>query len=138
GEVACGTAASPYMITCTQNGAPYDSEHTWLSLFLGNLHPRNNGTLHGSLLRFDQTEFGASAANDMDTNGTVFVPKQCANGARCALVLALHGCLQTHAVIGDKWVTESGIDEWADTNNIVVLYPYAQAGQYPNPYNPNG
>ena len=138
GEVPCGTAASPYMIACSQNGAPYDSEQRWLSLFFGPLNPRNGGASHGSLMRFDQTEFGASAANDMDTNGTVFVPQACAAGATCGFVLAFHGCLQGHAQIGDRWVTEAGIDAWADTNAIVVLYPYAVAGQYPNPYNPNG
>jgi hypothetical protein len=72
GELPCGTAASPYMIACSQNGQPYDSEQKFLSLFLGNLSARNGGALRGSLMRFDQTEFGAGAANSMDTNGTVF------------------------------------------------------------------
>jgi poly(3-hydroxybutyrate) depolymerase len=35
-------------------------------------------------------------------------------------------------------VTESGIDEWADTNKIIVLYPYAVPAPGPTPYNPNG
>ncbi|HTW85568.1 MAG TPA: PHB depolymerase family esterase [Candidatus Sulfotelmatobacter sp.] len=139
GQVACGTAAEPYMIACEgANGQPYDSEQTWLTLFLGTLQPRNDGTLRGALLRFDQTEFGASAANSMDTNGTVFVPQTCAAGASCGLVVALHGCLQGHAQIGDDFVTEGGIDQWADGNGIVVLYPYAVESAGPQPYNPQG
>ncbi len=137
GEVPCGTAASPYMIACTQNGQPYDSEKTWLSMFFGNLNAKSAAP-HGSLLRFDQTEFGASASNSMDTNGTVFVPQACTAGAACGFVVVFHGCLQGHAVIGDKFVTESGIDAWADTNNVIVLYPYAVAAPGPTPYNPNG
>ncbi len=32
-------------------------------------------------------------------------------------------------------MTDSGIDEWADTNKIIVLYPYAVAAPGPTPYN---
>ncbi len=137
GEVPCDTAASPFMIACAQQGATYDSEQTWLSLFLGPLNARS-ASLHGSLLRFDQTEFGASASNSMDTNGTVYVPQPCAAGALCSFVVVFHGCKQGHAFIGDKFVTEAGVDEWADTNNVIVLYPYAVASQAPGPVNPNG
>jgi poly(3-hydroxybutyrate) depolymerase len=137
GEVPCGTAASPFMIACTQNGQLYDSEQKWLTLFFGTLSPRASA-VQGSLTRFDQTEFGAGASNSMDTNGTVFVPQACAAGATCGFVVAFHGCKQGHAFIGDRFVIESGIDEWADTNKIIVLYPYAVAAPGPTPYNPNG
>ncbi len=138
GEVACGTAASPYMIACNKGARPYDSVKTWMTQFFGRLEPRNDGPARGTLRRFDQTEFGATAANSLDTNGYVFVPAACARGASCGLVLALHGCLQNQALIGQKFVTESGIDAWADGNRVVVLYPYAVQAQGPNPYNPQG
>ncbi|GAC1433109.1 MAG: PHB depolymerase family esterase [Candidatus Velthaea sp.] len=138
GEVPCGTAASPFMITCTSGTQPYDSERTWLSLFFGNLNPRNAGPLRGRLLKFDQSEFGAGASNSRDTTGYEFVPTACAAGATCGLVVAFHGCLQGQAQIGNKFVAESGIDEWADTNHIIVLYPYAVEAPGPSPYNPKG
>lgn len=138
GEVPCAVAASPYMIACAQNGQTYDSEKTWLTMLFGALTGRNSAALHGSRMRFDQTEFGAGAANSMDTNGTVFVPQACAAGATCGFVLVFHGCLQVHSEIGDKFVTESGIDQWADANNVIVLYPYAVKAPGPVPYNPNG
>lgn len=137
GELACGTQASPYMIRCTAVAASYDSERTWLTMFLGRLKPRNGGALRGRLIRFDQTEFGAAASNSMDTNGYLFVPKDCAAGARCALVLAFHGCLQTQADIGTKFIAQSGIDAWADSNGVIVLYPYAVKSSV-QPLNPNG
>jgi len=123
GTVACGTAASPYMIDC--NG--YDSEKTWLTLFLGSLNAKNTGTLNGSLINFNQDPFGGGS-NDLDTNGWVFVPQSCASGTQCSLVVALDGCAQYQAAIGTDFVTESGIDQWADTNNIIVLYPYQTTG----------
>ena len=137
GELACGTLGSPFMVVCDEGTRPYDSERTWLSAFFGRLEPRNDGRLRGDLINFDQTEFGASATNSMDTNGYVFIPKECSRWRPCGLVVAFHGCLQTQADIGTKFVTESGIDEWADTNGIVVLYPYA-AKSATVPFNPQG
>ncbi|BDE07496.1 depolymerase [Vulcanimicrobium alpinum] len=138
GELACSTQASPYMVRCSNAAGAYDSEQTWLQAFFGSLSPRNGGTLSGSLLPFDQTAFGASASNSMDNTGYVFVPHNCAKGARCGLVVALHGCLQTQADIVLRFITESGIDEWADRNSIVVLYPYAIKSSSPTAYNPQG
>jgi poly(3-hydroxybutyrate) depolymerase len=137
GELACGTLGSPFMISCNAGSQPYDSVAVWLNAFFGGLHSRNDGVLRGSLINFNQTEFGAAASNSMDTNGYVFVPKHCSVGNQCGLVVAFHGCLQTQADIGTKFVTESGINEWADTNNIVVLYPYAVKSATV-PTNPNG
>jgi poly(3-hydroxybutyrate) depolymerase len=125
------------MIACSLGSRAYDSERVWLSAFLGRLEPRNDGRLRGQLVNFDQTEFGAAATNSMDTNGYAFVPQRCADRQRCSLVLALHGCLQTQADIGTKFITESGIDEWADNNDMVVLYPYAVKSMTV-PFNPQG
>jgi poly(3-hydroxybutyrate) depolymerase len=127
GTVACGTESSPYMIMCDQGSTVYDSEKTWLSLFLGTLSAKNTGTLTGSLQNFSQTPFGGGS-NDLDTSGWVFVPASCANGTSCSLVVAIHGCEQYQAVINNEFATESGIDQWADTNNIIVLYPYVTTG----------
>ena len=137
GELPCGTLGSPFMIACSAGARPYDSEQVWMEAFFGKLHPRNDGRLRGKLVNFDQTEFGASASNSMDTNGYVFVPDSCEDGRPCGLVVAFHGCLQTQADIGSKFVTESGIDEWADSNGVVVLYPYAVKSATV-PFNPQG
>lgn len=137
GELACGTQASPYMIRCTNGGTAYDSEQTWLRTFYGPLKARTVGPLGGTLVNFDQTAFGAGPANSMDTNGWAFVPKSCAAGHPCGLLVAFHGCQQTQADIGTKFVAESGLDPWADRNGIVVLYPYAVRSNTV-PYNPQG
>ena len=137
GELDCGTSGSPYMVKCAANGTVYDSVQTWLTMFLGALNPRNNGKLQGTLLAFDQSEFGATPDLSMSPTGSVFVPRSCTEGRTCGFVLALHGCLQQSALIGDRWVTESGIDEWADTNGLVVLYPDTIASAAPGPTNPN-
>lgn len=33
------------------------------------------------------------------------------------------GCLQQSALVGLRWVTEASVNEWADTNGLVVLQP---------------
>jgi poly(3-hydroxybutyrate) depolymerase len=131
GTVACSTLSSPYMIKCDQGSSVYDSEKTWLTMFFGTLNARNGGTLGGSLINFDQTEFGTAAG--LDTNGWIFVPQSCASGTQCGLVVALDGCQQYQAAIGTEFVTEAGIDEWADSNKIIVLYPYQTTVSGSNP-----
>ena len=120
GEAACGTTRIPFVLDC----GSYDSERTWLERFLGRLHPKNAGALHGRLVPFDQSEFNAAAAS-LDRRGWVFVPQGCAAGRRCTLVVALHGCLQNQSLTGTTFAREAGLDQWADTNDIIVLYPNA-------------
>lgn len=137
GELPCGTAGTPYMVSCSADGVVYDSVKTWLTLFLGPLKPRNNGKLSGTLAAFDQTEFGASPLVSMSPTGSVFVPGPCRRGDTCGVVLALHGCLQEASRIGNRWVAQAGINEWADTNKVVVVYPDTLASSAPGVTNPN-
>jgi hypothetical protein len=53
------------------------------------------------------------------------VPLACAQGATCRVHIAFHGCQQTDALIGDRFRAEAGYNRWADTNNLIVLYPQA-------------
>src|SRR5262249_59124115 len=43
------------------------------------------------------------------------------------LVVALHGCLQSAELLGAEFYSKIGVNEWADSNGIVVLYPQAHA-----------
>jgi poly(3-hydroxybutyrate) depolymerase len=128
---ACGATASPFLNNCG-----FDAEQTFLTTLYGTLSPRRTGSLTGSLLAFDQNEFlgGSAGAYSMDSTGYVFVPAACASGSTCKLLVALHGCAQGYQQVGSAFVTNSGINEWADTNNIIVLYPQA----IETSYNPNG
>jgi poly(3-hydroxybutyrate) depolymerase len=119
GNNACTTAASPYISNCSFDGAGAILQHVY-----GPLAARNNGTLGGSFLQFNQSEF-ISTPNSygMDTTGWLYVPAACASGAACKLHIAFHGCQQNYATIGDRFVRNTGYARWADTNNIIVLFP---------------
>ena len=154
GPLNCGTQASPYVIGCHQgsdqasaagsgNAAPgpfYDSVAVWLTRFLGTLKPKNTGTLNGTIVPFDQNQFAPdqdAAAISMDNTGYAFVPADCTGGKRCRLILALHGCNQSYSAIGMTFIQTAGINEWADTNQVIVLYPQTIATAATG-YNPQG
>ena len=132
--VPCSYLEAPYMNHCG-----FDAERTFLTQFYGTLNARNNGTLGGSFIQFNQDAFCPNshcAAISMDSTGWLFVPKNCAQGQACRLLVALHGCSQNQETIGTTFVQYAGINEWADSNNIIVLYP--QTINASVPYNPYG
>jgi hypothetical protein len=103
-----------------------------LSTIYGPLEPPRSGPLSGRIVPFDQAEFvpgKAAEANGLSNTGYLYVPKACEAGAMppCRLHLALHGCLQSAEVLSDEFYTKVGLNEWADTNRIIVLYPQAHA-----------
>ena len=84
------------------------------------------------LVPFDPTEFvpgEAAHANGLSDTGFLYVPKGCAGVAPrlCRLQVVLHGCTQSAETLGDAFYAHVGLNEWADTNRIVVLYPQAHA-----------
>ena len=120
GDSTCGISMSPYVSNCQ-----YDGAGAVLKWMYGDMKARNMGTATGSIVPYAQTgKFGAAG---MDTTGYLYVPKACAAGASgvCKLHVVMHGCLQSYSQIGNKFITNSGYTKWADTNNVLVLFPQA-------------
>ena len=129
---ACSWLSLPFLNNCG-----VDVEQAFLTRFYGNLYARNSSA-QGSYVQFNQNAWCSKsncAAIGMDGTGWLYVPKVCTTGA-CKLVVALHGCEQNQQTIGTAFVRGSGINEWADTNSILVLYPQTIASSIP--YNPEG
>ena len=120
GDNACGTAASPYISNCSFDGAG-----AMLKQFYGTLNARNNAPASANYIQFDQTPYTAGNAG-MAATGWIYVPASCASGTSCRLHVALHGCLQNYAQIGVDFIQNTGYTRWADTNNIIVLFPQTQ------------
>jgi hypothetical protein len=121
GNNGCGSASSPYISNCGFDGARAILEHIY-----GPLKARNNGALSGKFIEVNQGEFLTNIrSSGMDDTAWVYVPKSCADGQTCKLHIAYHGCLQGYEKIGDKFVKNTGYNRWADTNNIIILYPQA-------------
>lgn len=68
----------------------------------------------------------------------IYVPTACASGkTSCHLHVSFHGCKQDLDTIGNVYADKTGLNDWAENNNIIILYPYAEVSNY-NPSNPNG
>jgi poly(3-hydroxybutyrate) depolymerase len=117
GDNACSSTASPYISNCG-----YDGAKAALSWIYGTLNARNNAPADGNYTQFDQTPY-TNGNPGMDSTGWIYVPASCASGTQCRLHVALHGCLQDQGHIGTQFVKNTGYTRWADTNNIIVLFP---------------
>jgi len=142
----CSVTESPYIGKCGFDGAK-----AILNWVYGPLKPRRQGALTGRFIEFDQSRYVGSSSflwlTGMDTAGWLYVPAACAQGTRCRLHVALHGCQQGQNYLplktppggglyyGTTFVRHAGYAAWADTNRIVVLFP--QAVSIPG-LNPNG
>lgn len=111
------------------NNCKFDSIGAMLKHIYGDLNDKNPGETLSNPAPFSQVQFGN--VNSMDFAGYIYVPPQCKgehNNVRCKLVVALHGCDQSVTSVGMKFVLNTGFNQWADSNDIVVLYPQLAAG----------
>ncbi|MEO8039968.1 MAG: PHB depolymerase family esterase [Betaproteobacteria bacterium] len=129
---ACNTTGGDFIDDCD-----YDAVGAMLQFIYGRLEPPG-AALDGNLRKFDQREFapGGTRAAALDDDGYLYVPKACADGVRCRVHVALHGCRQGAETVGDAFYRFAGYNRWAENNRIVVLYPQARAtwGVPLNPY----
>jgi poly(3-hydroxybutyrate) depolymerase len=127
----CSIKAKPYINNCN-----FDAAGNILRWIYGSLRARKTGALSGVFINFDQAAFWGNfdpAVHGMADSGFAYVPANCAAGQACRLHVAFHGCEQNADSVGDAFYRNAGYNRWADTNNIIVLYPQA-ARTAANPY----
>jgi hypothetical protein len=122
----CSANKAPYINDCA-----YDQAGAELKAIYGlDLNPPAAAP-SGRIVSFDQTEFvsAGARANGLSDTGYLYVPKDCEPGASapCRLHVVLHGCTQSSEALGAEFYTKIGVNEWGDSNRIVVLYPQAHA-----------
>jgi len=64
-----------------------------------------------------------SSLSGFDDQGFVYFPSACANGKKCSIHVALHGCQQGKSYVEDVFATKAGYLEVAELNNIIVIFP---------------
>jgi poly(3-hydroxybutyrate) depolymerase len=117
---ACETAGTtPFISACG-----YDGAGAILSHLYGPLNPPAR-SFEDNYFLFPQNNFSSSAATwiSLDDTGVAYVPAGCQRGHRCALHVALHGCQQTIEDVQDEFYAHAGYNEWAESNDIIILYP---------------
>jgi hypothetical protein len=131
GPGSCSSTASPFLNNCGS-----DPEAAFLTKLFGSVNNANTGPLTGTLTRFGQDPYavgGFAAGISMGSKAFAYVPASCAAGASCRLMVALHGCAQGYDAVGTAFVDDANLDQYADTNAMIVLYPQAVA-TLANPY----
>lgn len=132
----CAANAAPYISQCSIKGKGYDQAGDILAHIYGKLNaPASASKLGGKIVAFNQREF-ASTGTGMAEEAYLYVPKSCAQGKTCRVHVAIHGCKQSAAEVGDDFYKDTGYNRWADTNELLVLYP--QVNPSTIPANPQG
>lgn len=128
---SCESEALPWMNNCQ-----FDMAGEILSHLYGPLRslPISSKLFRSNLFQFDQKEFDDNQAHLFDY-GWIYIPKNCqSRRVQCKLHVALHGCQMSPDYIQDKFAENSGLNSWAEANNIVVLYPQDAKIASANPY----
>lgn len=134
----CAVTDAPYFNDCDYDAAGALLKHIYGELKAPAREPE------GKLIAFDQKEFSGKSAYAISLAdvGYAYVPRNCAS-VRCRVHVAFHGCKQNAEAIGDKFTRHAGYNEWAERNDLIVLYPQTIArygyGSWPVNfvYNPN-
>lgn len=128
----CGSSRSPWIVDCDIDGAGDILSHV-----VGDLEPKALAVT-GRIVEFSQAEFSSRPEDiGMAETGYVFVPQACSEGKPCRLHVSFHGCRQNVERIGLTYMTDTGFLPWADSNNIVVMFPQTVARFDMNLMNPN-
>jgi len=127
---ACNYLGGPYINNCG-----YDTVQNMWSRIIGGLNPKKAAT-SSNLRSFTQgsyTGIYTPAQCGLASTGYVYVPSGCSTFSSCRLHLALHGCSQNYGTVGNAFVWNAGYNDWAEGNNIIVLYPQTtSSGVNPN------
>jgi poly(3-hydroxybutyrate) depolymerase len=115
----CWSSNMPLIVNCG-----FDLAGDMLKHLLGTLKPRTQ-QVSDNLKSFDQSHYGDVWQAGMSSRGWIYLPPNCVNNKGCQVIVMYHGCHQNYDSIGDTFVKETGINEWAESNDIVVIYPQA-------------
>ena len=127
----CELSEAPYLGACG-----YDAAGALLKHLYPDLQAKADKTT-GQLLTLQQQKLAGDTASTLGETGYIYIPQNCAKATSCTLHISFHGCKQYAGAVGDAYAKGTGLNEWADSNNIVVLYPQTEKSAMA-PFNPNG
>lgn len=127
----CQQSVAPYIGDCD-----FDAAGDMLNFLFDDLSPRSKQT-SGNVIELDQQQLGGPAAATLADKAYAYIPPSCAAGASCSLHVSFHGCNQNTQSIGHQYIQNTGLNNWAETNHMVVLYPQTKNSTF-MPFNPQG
>ena len=116
------------------NDCDYDAAGSLLRHLYGDLRARAPQAKAGNLVDLDVSAYFGSGS-DVGDMAYAYVPDACRSKVQdCGLHIAFHGCAQGAEFIDDRFATQAGFNEWAESNNIIVVYPQVEKSLF----NPKG
>lgn len=130
-DTSCPTTKPPFINDCG-----FEQSTAILDQIYGDLEPPAQ-ELSSKVMAFDQSEFIDAPNTSMSDTAYVYVPETCKANRSCPVHVVFHGCKQGAAVIGDKYYNDTGYNQMAEANDIIMLYPQVQPSNG-SPLNPEG
>jgi poly(3-hydroxybutyrate) depolymerase len=127
----CDQSSSPFIGNCQ-----YDAAGAMLRYLFPDLAGKV-ATPSGQIVELDQQVLGGEAASSLGDKAYAYVPTTCVKGESCQLHISFHGCQQNDQSVGLDYVQHNGLNNWADSNHMVVLYPQTKNSTF-LPLNPQG
>mgnify|MGYP006159085413 CR=1 FL=1 len=124
----CELSEAPYLGACG-----YDAAGALLKHLYPELKTKADKTT-GQLFSLQQQDLAGNTASSLGETGFLYVPQSCGKGSSCTLHISFHGCKQYAGAVGDVYARFTGLNEYADSNQLVVFYPQADKSMM----NPNG
>lgn len=117
---ACDKSESPFLASCD-----YDAAGKLLSHLLGKTLTRATQP-SGQLYKLNQQQLAPSSQGQLAEFAYAYIPTACQQGTTCQLHVSFHGCRQDASQIGEDYVTKTGLNAYADINQLVILYPQVE------------
>lgn len=115
--VACDQMGGDYINACDYDAAGEILQHLYGPL------DAPGAAREGGLQLLDQASV-VPEGGSFSESGFAYVPEDCSDDAgECRLHLAFHGCRQGSEFVEDRFAKMAGLNEWAESNRIIVLYP---------------
>lgn len=127
----CSQSESPFLGKCD-----YDAAGEMLK-YINAVSADKTKAIQENLHSFNQVVLGGEQAKGLGEKGYIYIPSSCKSGKECKVHISFHGCNQFANAVGDAYVTQTGLNDWAESNNLVVLYPQTKASALA-PLNPQG
>jgi len=125
----CSATQTPFINNCNLDGGK-----RVLNTIYGYGLNVSGSAVDRNLFTYDQS--GSFSGTDMDSKGYIYIPTACQQNAQCRIHVSFHGCEQGASYVNEQFVQHTGLNEIAENNNIIILYPQVTSGAMFS--NPNG
>jgi hypothetical protein len=127
----CSVSESPFVGNCG-----YDAAGEILNHIYDDLKPKAEAK-GDNLFSFSQASLAGDIAKGLGETGYAYIPTSCQQGESCDIHVNFHGCNQYEGAVGADYIEQNGLNNWAESNHLVVLYPQTKKSSV-NPLNPQG